>query len=265
MRLAEPLASELVAFAHQLADAAAAVVGHYYRAPVAVESKLDASPVTIADREAERVMRALIRARYPEHGIAGEEFGTENADAELVWHLDPIDGTKSFIGGRPLFGTLIALSRRGHPVLGIIDQCILRERWEGLTGRDSRWNGAPARVRPCARLDQATLYATSPLMFGAGAERAAFERVQQAVRYPLFGGDCYAYGLLAIGCADLVIEAGLNAYDFMALVPVVEGAGGIMTDWQGRPLGRGSDGRVIAAGDPRVHAEAMDLLALTGY
>jgi inositol-phosphate phosphatase/L-galactose 1-phosphate phosphatase/histidinol-phosphatase len=260
MQLAEPLASELMAFAHELADAAAAVVGRYYRAPVTVESKLDASPVTIADREAEQVMRALIRARYPEHGIAGEEFGAEGADAELVWHLDPIDGTKSFVGGRPLFGTLVGLSRRGRPVLGIIDQCILRERWEGLIGRDSRWNGAPARVRACARLDQATLFATSPLMFRAGAERAAFERVQQAVRYPLFGGDCYAYGLLAIGFADLVIEAGLKDHDFMALVPVVEGAGGTMTDWRGRPLTAASDGRVLAAGDPRAHAAALQLL-----
>jgi inositol-phosphate phosphatase / L-galactose 1-phosphate phosphatase / histidinol-phosphatase len=261
MPIREPLASELVAFAHELADAAAVVVGRYYRAPVTVESKLDASPVTVADREAERVMRELIRARYPEHGIAGEEFGAESADAEWIWHLDPIDGTKSFVSGRPLFGTLIGLSQHGRPVLGIIDQCILRERWEGLIGRDSRWNGAPARVRACARLDQATLYATSPLMFRAGAERAAFERVQDAVRYPLFGGDCYAYGLLAIGFADLVIEAGLNDHDFMALVPVVEGAGGTMTDWHGRPLTPASDGRVLAAGDPRTHAAALQLLA----
>ena len=254
-----------MAFAHQLADAAAEVVARYYRAPVAVESKPDASPVTIADREAERVMRELIRARYPEHGIAGEEFGAEGAGAELVWHLDPIDGTKSFIGGRPLFGTLVGLSERGRPVLGLIDQCILRERWEGLVGRDTRWNGEPVRVRACPRLDQAVLYATSPLMFAPGAERAAFERVQQAVRYPLFGGDCYAYGLLALGFADLVVEAGLDAHDFMALVPVVEGAGGVMTDWQGRPLTAASDGRVVAAGDPRVHERALKLLASSGH
>lgn len=261
MRLAEPLAGELVAFAHELADAAAAVVGRYYRAPVTVESKLDASPVTIADREAEQAMRALIRARYPEHGIAGEEFGVEGSGAELVWHLDPIDGTKSFIGGRPLFGTLVGLSQRTRPLLGLIDQCILRERWLGLVGRETTWNGQPARVRACPRLDQATLYATSPLMFQAGAERAAFERVQQAVRYPLFGGDCYAYGLLTIGFADLVIEAGLNDHDFMALVPVIEGAGGTMTDWNGQRLTPASDGRVIAAGDPRAHAAALQLLA----
>jgi histidinol phosphatase-like enzyme (inositol monophosphatase family) len=264
MALAEPLAGELVAFAHQLADRAAEIVGGYFRTPVTVESKLDASPVTIADREAERVMRELIRERYPEHGIAGEEFGSEGAGAELVWHLDPIDGTKSFVGGRPLFGTLIGLSVRGRPVLGIIDQCILHERWQGLAGQGTLWNGAPARVRACARLDQATLYATSPLMFAAGAERAAFERVQQAVRYPLFGGDCYAYGLLALGFADLVIEAGLKHHDFMALVPVVEGAGGTMTDWDGRPLTASSGGRVLAAGDPGVHRAALELLGSSG-
>lgn len=261
MPLAEPLAGELIAFAHELADHAAAVVGPYFRTPVAVESKLDTSPVTIADREAERVMRELIRERYPEHGIAGEEFGAEGAGAELVWHLDPIDGTKSYVGGRPLFGTLIGLSERGRPVLGIIDQCILRERWQGAVGQETRWNGEPARVRTCADLAQATLYATSHLMFAAGSERAAFERVQDRVRYPLFGGDCYAYGLVALGFADLVIEAGLKHHDFMALVPVVEGAGGIMTDWHGRPLTPAAEGRVVAAGDRRVHQAALELLA----
>jgi histidinol phosphatase-like enzyme (inositol monophosphatase family) len=201
---------------------------------VAVESKGDASPVTIADREAEQAMRDLIRARYPDHGIEGEEFGGERQDAELVWHLDPIDGTKSFITGRPLFGTLVGLSRAGRPLLGVIDQCILGERWLGLAGDGASWNGQPIHVRPCPRLGEAVLYATSPLMFAAGAERAAFERVQRAVRYPLFGGDCYAYGLLALGFADLIVEADLDPHDFMALVPVVEGAGGIMTDWQGQ-------------------------------
>jgi histidinol-phosphatase len=263
MALAEPLAGELLAFAHELADRAGEIVGRYFRTPVSVESKLDASPVTIADREAERVMRELIRERYPAHGIAGEEFGAEGAGAELVWHLDPIDGTKSFVGGRPLFGTLIGLSTGGRPLLGIIDQCILRERWQGVVGQGASCNGEPARVRACAALDQAVLYATSPLMFAEGAERAAFERVQQVVRYPLFGGDCYAYGLLALGFADLVLEAGLKHHDFMAIVPVVEGAGGAMTDWAGRPLSAASDGRVIAAGDPRMHAAALRLLAET--
>ncbi|HSA80283.1 MAG TPA: histidinol-phosphatase [Geminicoccaceae bacterium] len=265
MSAAAPSAAELAAFAHQLADVAAAVVRRYYRVAVPVEAKLDASPVTIADREAERAMRDLIQAHYPDHGIEGEEFGVEGEGAEFVWHLDPIDGTKSFITGRPQFGTLVGLSRAGRPVLGIIDQCILRERWVGLSGQGSSWNSTPIRVRPCSGLELAVLYATSPLMFAAGAERAAFERVQRAVRYPLFGGDCYVYGLLAMGFVDVIVEADLDAHDFMALVPVVEGAGGVMTDWQGRPLNAASDGRVVAAGDPRVHEGVLKLLASGGH
>jgi histidinol-phosphatase len=252
---------ELQTFAQQLADVAAEIVRRYYRSPVVIESKPDASPVTIADREAERAMRDLIRARYPDHGIEGEEFGAEGGDALLVWHLDPIDGTKSFITGRPLFGTLVGLSRGGRPLLGVIDQCILGERWQGVAGGGASWNGRPIRVRACPSLGEAVLYATTPLMFAPGAERAAFERVQDAVRYPLFGGDCYAYGLLAMGFVDLIVEADLDPHDFMALVPVVEGAGGIMTDWQGQPLGPASDGRIVAAGDSRLHTAALELLA----
>ena len=262
--MAEPALAALVPFAHQLADVAAAVVGRYYRTAVSVEAKADASPVTIADREAERAMRELIRASYPEHGIEGEELGAERADAELVWHLDPIDGTKSFITGRPLFGTLIGLSRAGVPLLGVIDQCVSGERWLGRVGESSSWNGQPIRVRACGTLRDAVLSVTSPRMFGA-AERSAVARVEDAVRFPVYGGDCYAYGLLAMGFIDLIVEADLDAYDFMALVPVIEGAGGIVTDWQGAPLSRASDGRIIAAGDRRVHESALKLLALTPH
>jgi inositol-phosphate phosphatase/L-galactose 1-phosphate phosphatase/histidinol-phosphatase len=256
-----PAAGDLLPFAGRLADVAGEVIRRYYRMPVAVESKPDASPVTIADREAELAMREVIRARYPEHGIEGEEFGAEREDAEFVWHLDPIDGTKSFIIGRPLFGTLIGLSHRGQPLLGLIDQCISGERWIGVMSGGTSWNGEAIRVRPCPNLGDAVLGTTSPLMFAAGAEQGAFTRVQEAVRYPLFGGDCYTYGLLAMGFVDLVIETDLDAHDFMALVPVVEGAGGIMTDWRGRPLHAGSDGRVIAAGDRCLHAGACALLS----
>lgn len=255
------IAAELLPFAHRLADAAGEVVRRYYRTPVAVEHKADASPVTIADREAEQALRALIRAEHPDHGIEGEEFGVERGGAELVWCLDPIDGTKSFITGRPLFGTLIGLARAGRPILGVIDQCILGERWAGAEGAQSTWNGRPIRTRPCPALDQAVLYATSPQLFRAGPEKAAFARVEAAVRLPMYGGDCYAYGLLALGFADLIVEAGLDPHDFMALVPVIEGAGGIITDWQGRALCAASDGQVVAAGDARVHAQALSLLA----
>jgi inositol-phosphate phosphatase / L-galactose 1-phosphate phosphatase / histidinol-phosphatase len=255
-------ARELQGFATRLADAAGAVVRKYYRAPLAVETKADASPVTAADREAEQVLRALIRATYPDHGIEGEEFPGERLDAEFVWRLDPIDGTKSFVVGRPLFGTLIALTRAGQPILGVIDQCILGERWLGAAGQGSTWNGQPIRVRSCAALKDAVLSLTSPQMFSA-PERAAIARLEGAVRFPVYGGDCYAYGLLAMGFIDLIVEADLDVHDFMALVPVLEGAGGIVTDWQGAPLTVASDGRIVAAGDSRVHEGALKLLSST--
>ncbi len=250
---------ELAHFAHRLADLAAVVQRRYYRQPVAVDIKADLSPVTIADREAEARMRDLIRRVYPGHGILGEEHGADALDAELVWVLDPIDGTKSFVAGRPLFGTLIALLEAGRPVLGIIDQCILKERWLGMAGRPTTLNGAPVRTRACAGLADAVLMSTSPLLFGR-AERKAFDRLTDAVRQPTFGGDCYAYALVATGFVDLVVEAGLKPYDFSAIIPVIEGAGGQLTDWEGGALGLGSDGRVIASGDARTHGAASRLL-----
>lgn len=248
------------ALAHRLADAAGAVQRRYFRTPVAVDTKPDDSPVTVADREAEAVMRDLIRAAHPDHGIFGEEHGRERVEAEFVWVLDPIDGTASFITGRPLFGTLVALAHRGRPVLGLIDQSILRERWVGIAGEGTAWNGRPARVRPCPRLEDAVLLATSPEMFATPDEAAAFRRVRERVRLPLYGGDCYAYGQLALGLADLVVETGLAPYDFMALAPVVEGAGGRLSGWSGEPLALGSPGDVIAAGDAAAHGAAVALL-----
>ncbi len=248
------------ALADDLADAAGAVVRRYFRQKIAVDDKADTSPVTIADREAETVMRKLIEERFPADGIFGEEHGTVRAGADWVWVLDPIDGTKSFISGIPLFGTLIALLHEGRPVLGIIDQPISRERWRGVVGQQSTHNGAAIRTRPCPVLAAATLFATSPDMF-QGADAAAFVRLKSAAKLTRHGGDCYAYGLVASGFIDCVVEAGLKPYDYCALVPVIEGAGGIMSDWQGQALGLASDGRVIAAGDRRLHAAALALLA----
>ncbi len=248
-----------LALAGACADAAGKVVAHYFRQPIGFESKADASPVTIADRDAEIAMRALIADAVPDHGILGEELPTVNPGAEFTWVLDPIDGTKSFITGKPTFGTLVALARHGTPILGVIDQPIIGERWIGAAGKATTFNGAPARVRPCAALDRAILYATSPHMF-KGADLAAFERVRARVQHPLYGADCYAYGLLASGHTDVVVEADLKPYDYAALVPVVEGAGGIITDWDGKPLTLSSDGRVVAAGDPAIHAQALAIL-----
>ena len=249
-----------LALAADLADAAGEAIRPYFRQPIRVDDKADLSPVTVADRAAETAMRRLIAARFPDHGIIGEEFGPEREDAPFVWVLDPIDGTKSFISGVPLFGTLIALTERGRPVLGIIDQPISRERWVGAAGRATTFNGNPVRCRPCASLSAATVFATSPDMF-RGPDAAAFSRVAAAAKLVRFGADCYAYGLLAHGLIDLVIESSLKPYDFSAMVPVVEGAGGIATDWQGAPLSLASDGRVLVAGARNAHRQALALLA----
>ena len=208
-------------------------------------------------------MRDLIRRRFPAHGIWGEEYGKSDLDAEFVWVLDPIDGTKSFITGRPLFGTLIALLHRGVPVLGIIDQSIIGERWQGVAGQRSTHNGRPIAVRACPELGQAVLFATSPRIFDTSELRQAYQRLEDRVRLPMFGGDCYAYGLLAMGFADLVVEASLEPYDYMALIPVIAGAGGLLTDWSGAALTLDSPGTVIAAGDARMHAAARAVLNLS--
>jgi inositol-phosphate phosphatase/L-galactose 1-phosphate phosphatase/histidinol-phosphatase len=249
-----------LALATLLADAAAEAIRPYFRRPLAVDDKPDLSPVTIADRAAEMAMRRLIAQHFPEHGIFGEEFGRERPDALFTWVLDPIDGTKSFISGVPLFGTLIALAYRGRPILGIIDQPISRERWIGVQGRPTIFNGTPVRCRPCPALAAATVFSTSPDMF-RGDDAAAHARVAAAAKLVRFGADCYAYGLLALGFVDLVVEASLKPYDFSAMLPIVEGAGGIATDWQGAPLTLASDGRVVVAGDRRAHLEALALLA----
>jgi histidinol-phosphatase len=252
--------AELVALANSLADAARPIAARYFRTPVTVDDKSDQSPVTIADREAETAMRALLAKHVPTHGIFGEEHGVVRADAEYVWVLDPIDGTKAFITGLPIFGTLIALLHRGVPVLGIIDQPILRERWLGTAGRPSTLNDRPIKVRACASLDKAYMYSTAPLMFpGPIAKR--HEALAEKVKLFRWGGDCYAYGLLAAGHVDLVVENSLKLYDFAALAPVIKGAGGMITDWKGRELDMRSDGSVLAAGDPAIHLAASAVLA----
>ena len=250
----------IAAFAEELADLAAPVALRYFRQKLVVESKADTSPVTIADREIELAMRWMIGERFPEHGLFGEEHGLHQADADCVWVLDPIDGTKSFITGMPTFGTLVAYLEGGVPRAGIVDHCALRERWVGREGEATRWNGEPCRTSGRTTLSDAILYATTPDIF-SGANRDGFEAVSRRVALRRFGGDCYAYGLLASGHVDLVIEAELQPYDYLALVPVVQGAGGVITDWSGAPLGLKSDGRVVAAATPALHAEALRALA----
>ena len=252
---------ELIDFAGVLADAARPIVRRHFRTPIAVATKEDDTPVTAADREAETAMRDLIAGRYPAHGILGEEHGTVRGDGEYVWVLDPIDGTRAFIAGKPLFGTLVALVRDGLPILGIIDQPVLGERWIGAAGQVTTFNGERVRARRCDHLGAALLNTTSPDLF-VGDDAVMFSQLRRAVRHTQYGGDCYAYGLLASGFIDLVVEAGLKSYDFCALVPVIAGAGGAVSDWQGRPVTLASDGRVVAAGDPALLPRAVETLNL---
>ena len=249
-----------IALIGRLADAAGAVIRPWFRRPFHVERKADASPVTEVDRAAEQAIRAILAEERPVDGVVGEEYGADRPDADRLWVIDPIDGTRAFLAGRPLFGTLIALLEEGRPVLGVIDQPIARDRWLGAAGRATTLNGVPARTRACATLASAHLATTGPTYFGT-EDGAAFERLRSGVGDTLWGGDCHNYGLLASGHLDLVVEANLKLHDFAALVPVVEGAGGRMIDWHGRPLDASSDGRVIAAGDPVLVEAAAAALA----
>jgi histidinol phosphatase-like enzyme (inositol monophosphatase family) len=250
---------EAAAFAENLANATGEIALRYFRRPLAVDTKADASPVTEADRRIETLIRQRIRERFPTHGILGEEHGREAGSDDMTWVIDPIDGTKSFISGMPTFGTLIALADGATPVLGVIDHPALAERWVGRAGVPTRRNGTVCRTSTCTRLADAVLYATTPDMFKGGA-RTRFNAVSGAARMRRFGGDCYAYALLASGFVDVVIEAELQPYDYMALVPVIEGAGGVITDWRGTRLGLESDGRVVAAATPALHGELVQRL-----
>lgn len=237
--------------AQRLADAAGEAIRPLFRGDWSQQRKDDATYVTEADRAAEAAMRAIIEREFPEDGIIGEEYGNRNPGAERQWVLDPIDGTTSFIAGRAIFGTLIALLEGGWPVLGVIDQPILRERWVGAAGQGTSFNGTPVHGAPCRELGDAVLATTSPHQF-SGDHVEPFMKLAGAVaeRKIIYGGDCYNYALLASGHVDLVCEAGLKLHDFAALVPVVEGAGGVMCDWNGEPLNAQSAGEVLALGDP---------------
>lgn len=247
--------------ASRLADVSRPILRSYYRRKLDVDIKSDASPVTQADREAEAAIRELISATFPEHGIFGEEFGKIREDAEYVWVLDPLDGTRAFVTGRPTFGTLISLTRNGAPLLGLIDMPVLGDRWIGAIGHPTTLNGARVSARACGRLADAYLSASIPLMFDTPEKRRKFEAVQAKARSTTFGGDCYQYGMVATGFLDVVIECSLVEYDYLALTPIIEGAGGRITDWNGNGLKLGSGDRVIATGDARVHDEALAILA----
>ena len=256
-------AIDFAAFLDELASVSGDTILPFFRTALSVEDKGrhgSFDPVTAADHAAETAMRTLIRRTFPGHGIIGEEFGDERPDAEYVWVLDPIDGTKSFISGMPAWGTLIALLRSGQPVFGMMNQPFTRERFSG-DGRKAHYRGPAGtrdlRVRACAALSEAVLFTTSPRLMNAG-DREIFARVEQAVRLSRYGGDCYAYCMVAAGHVDLVIETDLKPHDVLPLVPIITGAGGVITTWEGGLPHAG--GRIIAAGDRRVHEAATALL-----
>lgn len=250
--------------AHRLADAAGVAAMQHFRTDLGIETKADDSPVTRADREAETAMRTLIAATYPDHGILGEEFGAERTDAEFVWVLDPIDGTRAFINGIPLFATLIALVRDGVPVLGLNAYPALNERWLGQVGQpvqhtDSSQTVTESRVRPCASLAAARMCTTSPDMFDT-PDSARYAGLKSAVLETRFGTDAWAYAMLASGHTDLVAESNMQPYDYLSHAVIITGAGGTITDWEGNPLGMESPGSVLASGDAAVHATALTAL-----
>lgn len=257
---------ELLDFAHSLADSSGAAILPYFRARIGVDNKAGDGafdPVTAADIAAERVIADMVARRWPDHGFIGEEHGSHQPDASLRWVVDPIDGTRAFIMGWPMWGTLIGLLDGSSPVLGLMDQPFTRERfWSAAGGAFMRVGDGkpvPIETRSCPRLADAVLATTHPDLFGAGEEMQAFARLKEGVRMTRFGGDCYGYCLLAAGFVDLIVESGLKPYDIVALIPIIEKAGGRVTTWDGRPAAEG--GRIIAAGDPRLHEEALAVLA----
>jgi histidinol phosphatase-like enzyme (inositol monophosphatase family) len=258
---------DTIAFAHRLAAAAGAIIRPYFRRRIEIADKGAAAnaafdPVTAADKEAEQAIRAIIERERPEDGILGEEFGEKPSRNERRWVLDPVDGTRGFITGRHEWGTLIALEENERPVLGLIDQPVLRERFLGVNGEANMLTEGKQMklaVRPCAGLSDAILCATHPNAYFSAEERAGLTRIERRVRMSRYGGDCYVFAALALGFVDLIVESTFNRWDVAALIPVVEGAGGVITNWQGDSCEHG--GQILAAGDARIHAQALQLLA----
>lgn len=262
-KIGQDLANDLIATAAELADAArVATLAHFRATGLTADTKETTrfDPVTVADRQSETEMRAILARRRPHDGILGEEFGTTAGTTGLTWVLDPIDGTRGYLSGTPTWGVLIAVYDENGPIYGIVDQPYIRERFEGGLGR-AEVNGPMGRhtlaTRPARPLSDAILFSTFPEV-GTPDEGAAFRRVASKAKLVRYGTDCYAYALIAAGQIDLVIEAGLLAYDVGGPIAVIEAAGGIVTDWQGRPCHQG--GQVLAAANRAIHAEALALL-----
>lgn len=251
---------QLAACAVRTVDASGALIREYSRKPFQVQVKGDGSPVTSVDRAVEARMREIIASEYPDHGILGEEGEAHAPDSEFVWVIDPIDGTLAFLAGIPVFGTLLALLHNGKPIFGIIDMPMTAERWIGADGLPTTHNGKPVRSRPCADLATALMFTSNPDYYDH-TNAPALERLKKATRFAVYGGSCMSYAQIAMGRVDIGIDVQFQIYDYLALIPVVQGAGGVFTDWEGRAAGLHSGNRHVAAGDPRAHEQALKILA----
>ena len=254
-------AAQFVKDAERFADISRAIIREEIYQPRDVTVKSDATPVTPIDKKGERAIREAIGKAFPAHGIVGEEFDTVNPDSDYIWVVDPIDGTMAFIAGLPTFSTLIALTWRGPPVLGVMDSPITEERWIGVDGHGTTLNGKAIFSRPCKSLNKAFAHTSSPLYFEPSTtDLAAYNRIKGAVEFLIFGGGCHAYGRVAHGYIDVAFEAAHDIHDYMALVPIINNAGGVISDWQGEPLTLSSGSRFIASGDLRIHKQALEIL-----
>lgn len=258
------LSQEIINFAHHLADISQPIAQKYFRVNNGEVAKEDDSPVTKADREIEKVIRAEIEKKFPDHGIIGEEFGNKNIDADFVWILDPIDGTSSFIVGRPIFGTLIGLAYKNKPVLGIMNQPINRERWIGISGQGSFLNGKKIQTRNCQSISDSVMCSASSFYFQNGEEKI-LQQLSSLTKYQkiggvIYGGDCYSYASLASGSVDIVIDSGLKIYDYAALIPIITEAGGVVSDFEGNDPQLKSNIRFVACATAKLHEEVLKVI-----
>ena len=253
------LLPEFVQFASSVADAARRISLQYFRAGSELHIKADGSPVTVADRETERVIRDRLSRSYPHHAVVGEEHGWTTSDQPYTWVVDPIDGTKSYLAGAPTFGMLLALLYDGVPVLGIIDIPALDERWCGVVGQGTTMNARPAKTGSCTAVEHAVLTIISPDKL-EGDERPTVDALSRLARVRRYSSDGYSHALLASGYVDMVVAVGQQPFDYLAVVPVVEGAGGCISDWVGKPLSLDSDGRILVTATPELHREALNVL-----
>ena len=258
--LDEKSLGEFATSAATMVDLSGELIRTHQQNPFDIEIKDDGSPVTSVDKAAEMSIRNIIAELHPDHGIIGEEYEPSAADSEFVWVIDPIDGTLPFLAGFPVFGTLIALLHNGTPVLGVIDMPMTRERWIGGSNLPSTHNGKPVRTRVCENLATASMSTSNPDFYD-DASVPALKRMQRATRLSIYGGSCMAYGQIASGRIDVGIDVQFDVFDYLALVPIINGAGGIITDWNGDALDIKSGDRFIAAGDERTHAEALQVLS----